>query len=173
MQDVLLRIHRRIDSLDEADRLDAWAYQITRNAIIDHYRSRARRNQASGGDGDVLAESAQHAMVSADGPESVEASRELAGCLTPLVEQLAEPYRQAVDLVELEGMPQVEAAVRLGLSTSGLKSRVQRARRQLKDMLLDCCHVELSRRGSVVDYGTHGAGCSACGPSVGQRCCAR
>ena len=38
VQEVFLRIHRRIDTLDESDRLDAWAYQITRNAIIDHYR---------------------------------------------------------------------------------------------------------------------------------------
>jgi RNA polymerase sigma-70 factor, ECF subfamily len=173
VQEVLLRIHRRIDSLDQADRLDAWAYQITRNAIVDHYRARARRVQASGEDSEFLEESAQHKMVSADDPEAVKAGRELAGCLTPLVEQLAEPYREAVGLVELEGVPQAQAAARLGISTSGMKSRVQRARRQLKDMLLDCCHVELSRRGSVVDYATHGGRCSACGPAAGQTCCSQ
>ena len=172
VQEVLLRIHRRIDSLDQADRLDAWAYQITRNAIVDHYRSRARRSEASGEDADDLAESARDAIVSADDPEAVEAGRELAVCLTPLVEQIAEPYRHAVHLVELEGVPQVEAAARLGLSNSGMKSRVQRARQQLKALLLECCHVELDRRGGVVDYGARGE-CTACGPPVGQPCCAQ
>ncbi len=173
VQEVLLRIHRRIDTLDQADRLDAWAYQITRNAIIDHFRSRARRNEASGGDADALEELAREAIVLADDPESAEAGRELAACLAPLVERLGEPYPQAVRLVELEGVPQVEAAARLGLSASGMKSRVQRARRQLKALLPDCCHVQLDRRGGVVDYGARDRRCRACGPALGSPCCAR
>jgi RNA polymerase sigma-70 factor, ECF subfamily len=172
VQEVLLRIHRRIDTLDQADRLDAWAYQITRNAIVDHYRSRARRGEASSDDAGVSAVVAERAVPPADDAEEVESGRELAACLTPLLERLAEPYRRAVGLVELEGVPQAQAAARLGISTSGMKSRVQRARRQLKALLLECCHVELDRRGSVVDYGVRDGGCGACGPSSGQACCA-
>lgn len=170
VQEVLLRIHRRIDTVDQADRFDAWAYQITRNTIIDHYRSRARRGEASSDSSDSVP-AAERAAPPADAPEEGEARRELAACLTPLHEQLAEPYRQAVGLVELEGMPQAQAAARLGISTSGMKSRVQRARRQLKALLLKCCHVELDRRGSVVDYGVRDGGCGACGAASGQSCC--
>jgi RNA polymerase sigma-70 factor, ECF subfamily len=57
-----------------------------------------------------------------------------------------------VALTELDGVTQAEAAARLGLSTSGMKSRVQRARAQLKDLLADCCEIELDRRGGVTAY---------------------
>jgi RNA polymerase sigma-70 factor (ECF subfamily) len=171
VQEVLLRIHRWIDTLDRADRLDAWIYQITRNAIIDHYRARARHDDSLAHEADLSA-TAELANRSIDEAHEVEAGRELAGCLTPLVERLAEPYRQAVSLVELEGVPQVDAAVRIGLSTSGMKSRVQRARQQLKALLLACCHVEIDRRGGVVDYEASSGQCGTCGAGTGRICCA-
>ena len=55
-------------------------------------------------------------------------------------------------LVDLEGLVQQEAAAQLGLSLSGMKSRVQRWRRQLKGMLEACCTIELDQRRRVVDY---------------------
>jgi RNA polymerase sigma-70 factor (ECF subfamily) len=171
VQEVFVRIHRRIHTLDEADRLDAWAYQITRNAIIDYRRARARRSALLVEGADLAEDAAERASLSEDDPEAIEAGRELAACLTPLVERLHEPFRQAVELVELERLPQAEAAARLGLSTSGMKSRVQRARRHLKALLLDCCHVELDRRGGVLEYRAHGDRCSACGSAGGQPCC--
>lgn len=51
---------------------------------------------------------------------------ELAGRLCPIVERLSAEYRQAVVLVDLEGLTQREAVAQLGLSLSGMKSRVQR-----------------------------------------------
>lgn len=172
VQDVFVRMHNRIDTLDQADRLEAWAYQITRNAIVDHHRSRARHREV------LAAEVDQHvldggAAPSADEYAEVDVEGELAGCLTPLVEQLAEPYRQAVGLVEFEALPQAQAAVRVGLSTSGMKSRVQRARRQLKELLLECCHVDLDRRGSVMGYRARADACGGCSPATasGPPCC--
>jgi RNA polymerase sigma-70 factor (ECF subfamily) len=69
-----------------------------------------------------------------------------------MIERLSEDYRQAVTLVDLEGLAQQEAAAQLGLSLSGMKSRVQRGRRQLRDMLEACCVIALDRRRGVADY---------------------
>jgi RNA polymerase sigma-70 factor (ECF subfamily) len=69
-----------------------------------------------------------------------------------MIERLPENYRQAITLVDLEGLAQHEAAARLGLSVSGMKSRVQRGRHQLRDMLEACCVIALDRRGGVTDY---------------------
>lgn len=68
-----------------------------------------------------------------------------------MIDNLPEPYREAVVLTELEGLTQKELAGRLGISLSGAKSRVQRGRQQLKEMLFDCCRFEFDRRGGVVD----------------------
>src|SRR4029453_11954052 len=68
---------------------------------------------------------------------------DLAPCLTPLMDRLPAHYREAVRLVELEGLPQRELSERFAVSLSGAKSRVQRGRDKLKDLLLRCCQVEL------------------------------
>ena len=69
-----------------------------------------------------------------------------------MIERLPEEHRQAVVLIDLEGLTQREAAAQLGLSLSGMKSRVQRGRRQLKEMLEACCTIKLDRRRGVTDY---------------------
>jgi RNA polymerase sigma-70 factor (ECF subfamily) len=59
-----------------------------------------------------------------------------------MVKSLPKQDRQALVLTEFQGLTQKEYGERLGLSFSGAKSRVQRAREKLKQMLLECCHVE-------------------------------
>ncbi len=69
-----------------------------------------------------------------------------------MVERLPDDYREALLFTEYEGLTQKELAERLGVSYSGAKSRVQRAREKLKTMLLACCHFEFDRLGKVIDY---------------------
>jgi RNA polymerase sigma-70 factor (ECF subfamily) len=66
------------------------------------------------------------------------------------VAMLPSPYREALTLTELEGLTQKDAARMLGISVSGLKSRVQRGRRQLRSALEACCRIALDARGRVV-----------------------
>jgi RNA polymerase sigma-70 factor, ECF subfamily len=85
-------------------------------------------------------------------------------CITPMVSQLPDDYRQAIELTELEGMTQIAAAERVGLSVPGMKSRVQRGRARLRSMLLRCCEIETDHRGHVLDFKTRdGEGNAACG----------
>jgi RNA polymerase sigma-70 factor (ECF subfamily) len=80
---------------------------------------------------------------------------ELIPCIQEMIDDLPADYRQALILTEYEGLTQKELAQRLGISLSGAKSRVQRAREKLKIMLLNCCHFEFDRLGRVVDYEPH------------------
>ena len=139
LQDVYLKIHSRMDGLRAEDRLESWVYQITRNAIIDHYR-RARPQ-------DELSDSLASPLD--DEPDAVS---QLASSVKGMLGCLDDKYREALELTELQGLPQVELATRLDISVSGAKSRVQRAREKLKEAFLDCCHFEFDRSGRVVDY---------------------
>jgi RNA polymerase sigma-70 factor, ECF subfamily len=69
-----------------------------------------------------------------------------------MVLALPDQDRQALILTEYQGLTQKEFGERQGLSFSGAKSRVQRAREKLKQELLACCHFELDRRGHILDY---------------------
>ena len=164
-QDVLLRLLQRQDG--SVDNPTAWLYRVARNVLIDHYRSRGSQRRLHTGDpateAAVLAEE-----PFADDPQA--AQRELAGCLRSLVDQLAEPYRSAVTAVDLDGRTQTEVAHALGLSVSGMKSRVQRGRHQLRDLLTACCRVHTSPTGGISDY-EPGANCRDDPTAPGSRHC--
>ena len=164
-QEVMLRIHRHSGDLERADRMGAWVHRIAANAIADHYRRPARREVPAGQAADVPE------IGSEPPPAIAEASaddvrRELAACLSPLIERLPPLYRQALEVTEFGGLSQVDAAAELGLTVSGMKARVQRARRQLREELLECCHVELDRRHGSTEIRSRGAVCGTCGEPV-------
>ena len=164
LQEVFVRIHANLADVKDTENVTAWIYQSTRNVITDYYRKRA----ASAGALARLAEQMDERVVATPYGENGadvmrRASDEFARCLEPMLAELPELYRQAVTLTELKGMTQKEAAEQLGLSVSGMKSRVGRGRSKLKDVVLGCCEVELDRRGGLVDYQRRNAdGCAAC-----------
>jgi RNA polymerase sigma-70 factor (ECF subfamily) len=153
VHDVLLRAWRELQGPEPPVHLRGWLYRVTRNAIVDHYRSRRPTEE--------LPEEVEKAPRAAEG----EAERELAGCLAPLLDGLPASYRAALSLSEVDGLPQREIARREGLSLSGAKSRVQRARRMLREALLGCCRVEIDRRGGVVDFQERAGGPACASPA--------
>jgi RNA polymerase sigma-70 factor (ECF subfamily) len=142
LQDVFLKVHDQLPRLEDPARLHAWVYQITRNAIVDYYRRRGRTPELTTEYPEDLA---------ADDSE-VDLTPEVVAWLAPMIETLAPKYRDALLLSEIQGLTQKETADRLGISLSGAKSRVQRGREQLREKLLDCCHIELDRAGRVVEW---------------------
>ena len=148
-QEVLLRLHRSLGALRAEDRLDAFAYRIARNAIIDHYRARASAKENPEPPDVVVA----HVEAGGDAEEERESDgrQELARCLAPLIRQLPEPYREALTLTDLGKLSQTEAAQVVGLSIPGMKARVQRARAQVRELLTSCCDVALDRGRQISD----------------------
>jgi RNA polymerase sigma-70 factor (ECF subfamily) len=160
LQEVFLRVHRQLDRLNDPDRLVAWLYQIARNAIVDFYRSPGRRHELPVGLADELEPSAARSIASDEQPSQVHT--ELAACLRPMLARLSKDYREAVTMVELDGFTQMAAAKRLGLSVSGMKSRVQRGRKQLKQMLEACCLIQLDGRKGIAGYEVLNRDCDPC-----------
>jgi RNA polymerase sigma-70 factor, ECF subfamily len=152
VQDVWLKMQRGLDGVKDRSRLVSWIFQIARHAIIDHYRAPGRGRDMPAGLAEDLEAFQSSSSRQTASEESGRIRAELAGCLRPMIDRLSGEYRQAVVLVDLEGLTQQEAATQLGLSLSGMKSRVQRGRRQLKGMLEACCTIELDRRRGVTDY---------------------
>ena len=150
VQRVLLQILKGIGALRDSERLHAWVYQTARNAIVDHYRSAGARRETASGDAEDLAPMLGPDAVGDD--DDATALRELAVCMGAMIDRLPPEYRQAIRWADLEGVAQAEAARRAGITLSGMKSRVQRGRRQLRDVLEQCCRVDLDRRGTIVAY---------------------
>ena len=174
VQEVFLRVHRRLGQLRHTDRIVAWIFQIARHVIVDYYRAPQRNREVPVGLADALeaAFSASddrkldHADDHASATGSGQFHVELAACLRPMLDRLSNDYRDAVTLVELDGLTQRAAAERLGLSLSGMKSRVQRGRQQLKEMLNECCLIQLDRRRGIAAYRVRDRKADPCGGSA-------
>lgn len=138
VQEALLRIHRGLPGVRADGALVGWLYQVTRNAVVDHLRARRPVEET---DDDSASE------LEVDDA----AFQRLARCVRPFVGMLASPYREAIELVELGGLSQVEAAARLGVPVPTMKSRVQRGRAQLRELLEQCCAIDVDVRGHVVE----------------------
>jgi RNA polymerase sigma-70 factor, ECF subfamily len=156
LQDVFLKIHTRIATLHQQDRIAAWIYQIARNAIADYYRAQRPTTD--------LPES----LALPDDLTEDDVVQELLPCVAAMVNALPETYREALRLTEYEGLSQKALSERLAISFSGAKSRVQRARAKIKQQLLDCCHFQLDHAGRIIDYQPH---CSCCASDACESQC--
>lgn len=143
VQEIFLRMQRGLPALRDEQRFGPWVYQVAKSAIGDHLRKAARHGMSPG-------EAPEPAAPAPDEEDEGAVERELATYVAPFVAMLPSPYREALTLTELEGMSQKDAAAMLGLSVSGMKSRVQRGRQQLRQALEDCCHIALDVRGRVM-----------------------
>jgi RNA polymerase sigma-70 factor, ECF subfamily len=145
VQDVFVRIQEQLPKLRDADRIDAWIFQIARNVVANAFRTRSRRDARNVPEDDAP-------ELPAAGPEDERAAVDaLASCLTRMIDQLPDPYRTAIELTEIVGLTQAEAAERVGISLSGMKSRVQRGRAHLERIIRSTCRVELDVRGGVTE----------------------
>lgn len=140
LQDVFIKVQSKIGSLKDPARIESWIYQITRNTIIDHYRTTK-----------ILAEVPQDLPVDNKTPDNMDCKTGYAS-IKAIIDTLPPPYAEALFLTEFEGLTQKEIAQKLNISHSGAKSRVQRARKMLKDKLQKCCRIEYDSHGTVVDY---------------------
>jgi RNA polymerase sigma-70 factor (ECF subfamily) len=142
LQETFLRVHRGVGELSQEERFGAWVYRVAASAIGDHLRARARHGVA-------------HAAEDAPEPSPPELDEalesELAECVALFVARLPSPYREAVTLTELEGLSQRDAAEMLGISTTAMKSRVQRGRERIRRMFEECCEISVDCRGRVTD----------------------
>jgi RNA polymerase sigma-70 factor (ECF subfamily) len=79
-----------------------------------------------------------------------------------MMDNMPAAYCEALCLTELEGLSQAEYAEKMGIPYSSAKSRIQRSRKLLQEMLMKCCHYHFDKYGTVLQI-TPG-NCCCCKP---------
>jgi RNA polymerase sigma-70 factor (ECF subfamily) len=139
LHDVFVRAQEHLSHVQDTSRIESWMYQIARNLIVDEYRHRKPVS--------ALSEACDIAEQDEETP-----IEQLSASVRGFVEKIPEPYKTAIILADLERLPQQEIAQRMKLSFSGAKSRIQRARKMLKALYLECCSFEQNKHGIVLSY---------------------
>ena len=143
-QEAMVRIWRSLGNYRGDCALESWIYRIAANCCMDWLRRKKRDRSVSI---EPLREQGFDPADPAPGTEEQAVRKDESRRLREAVAQLPEDQRDALILTQLEKVPYEEAARRLGVEEGTVKSRVNRAKARLKEMLSD--GKELSPPGSV------------------------
>lgn len=135
-----------IETLEDPSRFRPWIFRILRNQFISDYRKGSVRPRTvpidepdeDSGDGDVVSllnsQSDEFLRWWAD-PETEVANKLLGEQIMAAIDELPECYREAIVLVNVEGLGYDEAAEVLGVPTGTIRSRMKRGRTLLQKAL--------------------------------------
>jgi RNA polymerase sigma-70 factor (ECF subfamily) len=138
LQEVFIKIHANLSSLDENANIVSWIYRITRNTIIDAYRKKKRLVY-------------QETIADKFPEESEEATKDLSSCLLSFIKELPEKDQDLLNKTVFGSLSQKEYAANLNLGYSAVKSRSQRAKEKLKNLFIQCCNIQTDAYGNILD----------------------
>lgn len=151
LQEVFLKLHKNIDTLEDSEKLPQWIFSVTRNAITDYYRKKGTNKETSFNDYQDIQNS-----------DYKEDFKQLKSCLHSFKKTMPENYKEVVELSDFQGVKQKEIAKRLGLSLPAVKSRVRRGRKMIKQHFVDCCKFEFDHNGNFTKGDLENPQCSDC-----------
>ena len=134
VHDVFLKVQGRIHQVRESDKLFGWIYQITRNTITDYYRKNSKVIKPADLDWESAAPNFNECV---------------SGVIAELIPTLPEKYRIPLEMTEIQNLSQLEVAEKLNLSYTAAKTRVQRARKILRDKIDEVLVVKTDGYGNV------------------------
>ncbi len=135
---VMMKIYDNCEKVEGVRNIEAWLITVARNTITDYFREQKKASSKA---------------IDVNLPEepSNKLYEELELCVPSLIEKLPKKYAEPLAAYELHGIPQKQLAIDYGLSDSGLKSRIQRGRKMLKDLFTEYCGHLLLEEGCSKD----------------------
>lgn len=132
-QEALLKAFRSIGGFEGRSSLGTWLYGVTRSVCLDHYRGKLAHARAAEDPLDDQAEAAQASPH--EGPENLLQAKHETERLWRALKALPAEFRVPVVLFEIEGLAYEEIAKIEGVPIGTIRSRLSRARAQLKAAL--------------------------------------
>jgi RNA polymerase sigma-70 factor (ECF subfamily) len=149
LQEVFIKIMLYGDKVQKAKDIRQYIYGIVRNTISDYFRKKHYLSNDYDIASDITEEDEQH--INSTIAEC---------CIKPFVNQLPEKYKEALLLTEFQEISQKDLAEKLNLSYSGAKSRVQRGKEKLKEMIMSCCAFESDLYGNLTGFERKNCNCT-------------
>ena len=156
LQNTFVKVASNLDSVHRQEKLQAWIFAIARNTIADHYRKKG--SSVSGQFDEELSETTPE-------PVSTVIATSLDCCLMNFLDQLPGEYRDILIDVELKDVKQKDLVDKYKLAYPSIRSRVQRGREKLKQVLLSCCDIATDSRGNLLEVTG-----KKCDPSSSKTC---
>jgi len=137
VQDVMIQLIDAHQKSKAIGNIKAWLFQVTRNTIYDYYKKNNLAYQLEKEENIQVSSSAFSDILTAD-------------YVIPMIKLLPDDYAVPLMLSDIDELPQKQIAQQLNLTLSATKMRIQRARKKLKDLFLECCHLEYDKQGNFI-----------------------
>lgn len=137
LQEVSLKLYKSFAKEIEIKDYKNWLFQVTRNTIADYYRKQVKQDK-----------------IVINQPET---NINFDPCVCDLssfiIQQyLPKKYSEPLYLSDIEQKPQQEIADTLNLSLTATKSRIQRGRKKLKELAIECVDISYNNKGQITDF---------------------
>ncbi len=139
LQDVFIKALAEGGQFCELKNARAWLFRAAKNRIIDYQRTAKNHDDVSG---DIQAENEINPPV-----------KNLSACLPIVLKKMHPEDADIIQCCDLEGVNQADYAAQKGLSLTAAKSRIQRARKRLKNELKKTCKIIFDEQGNVCCFG--------------------
>lgn len=136
-QQVLMKVYQACFKNREVHNIRSWLFQIAHNTIID-YQKQQQKIKAT--------------KINPIATDEESIWSDLAIFIEPLISFLPAKYAIPLKMSALLGLKQKEIAEQLNLSLSATKSRILRAKNLLRQEIEDCCYLETSANGQILDF---------------------
>lgn len=136
IQDTFIKIHTKLHTLKDTDKLKSWIFTVARNTIIDYFKSTKHVNSITN--------------LELKDEETTDTSHTESDCLRGIIKKLPKKYRTPLFLADIKGMKQQEVANYLNQNLATTKSQIQRARKMITEGFMNCCDFILDENGKLV-----------------------
>jgi RNA polymerase sigma-70 factor (ECF subfamily) len=135
VQETYLRAYRSWHTFDQNSDCRRWLFTICRNAFLRSRQQTRLEVDVTDADAEAIAAAREHRAMIEDGTDRLLASVDLGPALDRALADLDEPFRSAVQLVDVEDQSYEAAAEILGVPIGTVRSRLFRGRRQMQRTL--------------------------------------
>jgi RNA polymerase sigma-70 factor (ECF subfamily) len=145
VQEIFIKVFRNINGFKGESALKTWVFRIAFSEILNRLRwwkRRSRNTTLSLDDNHEGRANGLHVTDSSPTPEQVMQSREEERAIQRALETLSSDHRSIIVLRDIEGFSYSEIADVLGISIGTVKSRIARARGDMKKSLMQYLSVQ-------------------------------
>lgn len=136
VQETYLRAYRSWHTFQPGSDARRWLFTITRNVFLRSLERERRHIDLEDGDREALNTFVAHGQMVRDGADQILSRVDLGPALRRALDELDEPFKSAVLLVDLEDQSYEAASEILGVPIGTVRSRLFRGRRILQDKLI-------------------------------------
>lgn len=135
LQDLFIKAVQHKNIFCTNDDAKSWLFKVAKNGFIDHYR-KSKNQMLALPQGDNIEDTKTE--------DNSSPLIDLQQCLTRVILELDEDDKEIIELCDIQGMHQADYAQLKRLSLSATKSRIQRARKKLRQKMVTACKIQFA-----------------------------